>query len=149
VGRVVYEEKGVAVVAMIGGIILALIGLFYTIGLLLHLGTPQGRFVVDLLGLLGLGVLPLGLGLSSLWYGKRRLTQEKRAAQAHRDAALERAILQAAQSHPQGVTVEECASNTPFSPQQVQAKLEHLYLDGKLDMEVTEQGRLVYKLKAT
>lgn len=138
-----------AVVAMIGGIILALIGAFYTIGLLLHLGDAQGRLVVDLLGLLGLGVLPLGLGLGSLWYGKRRLTREKRAAQAHQDAALERTILQAARSHPQGVTVEECAADTLFSPQDVQAKLEQLYLDGKLDMEVTEQGRLVYKLKAT
>jgi hypothetical protein len=139
----------VAVVAMIGGIILTLIGAFYTIGLLLHLGAPQGRLVVDLLGLFGLGVLPLGLGLGSLWYGKRRLTQEKRAAQAHRDVALERAILQAARSHPQGVTVEECATHTSFSPQDVQAKLEYLYLDGKLEMEVTEQGRLVYKFKAT
>ncbi|HEY7490528.1 MAG TPA: hypothetical protein VIH59_05405 [Candidatus Tectomicrobia bacterium] len=138
-----------AVVAMIGGIILALIGAFYTIGLLLHLGAPQGRFVVDLLGLLALGVLPLGLGLGSLWYGKRRLAQEKQAAQAHREATLERAILQAARLHPQGVTVEECAANTPFSPQDMQAKFEQLYLDGKLEMEVTEQGRLVYKLKAT
>jgi hypothetical protein len=139
----------VAVVALIGGVILTLIGAFYTIGLLFQLGAPQGRLVVDLLGLLGLGVLPLGLGLSSLWYGKRRLTQAKRTAQAHRNAALERAILQAARSHPQGVTVEECAANTSFSPQDVQAKLEQLYLDNKLDMEVTEQGRLVYKLKAT
>jgi hypothetical protein len=134
---------------MIGGSILTLIGAFYTIGLLLHLGDPQGSLVVDLLGLFVLGVLPLGLGLGSLWYGKRRLTQEKRAAQAHRDAELERAILQAARSHPQGVTVEELTTQTSFSPQDVQAKLEHLYLDDRLDMEVTEQGRLVYKLKAT
>jgi hypothetical protein len=134
---------------MIGGIILAIIGAFYTIGLLLRLGDPQGRFVVDLLGLLVLGMLPLGLGLGSLWYGKHRFVQEKQAAQAHREATLERAILQAARSHPQGVTVEECAANTSFSPQDMQAKFEQLYLDGKLDMEVTEQGHLVYKLKAT
>ena len=36
-------------------------------------------------------------------------------------------------------------ANTPFSAQEVQAKLESLHLDGKLEMDVTEEGQIIYK----
>jgi hypothetical protein len=104
---------------------------------------------VDLLGLLAFGLTPLALGLGGVWYGKRRLTQARQAARVERDAALERAILSRVRAHPQGMTPQEVATNTPFSPQEVEAKLGRLYVDGVLDMEVTEQGKLVYKPKAS
>jgi hypothetical protein len=126
--------------------ILACIGAFYTFGLLSNFGA-HGRIVVDILGLLGLGLLPLALGLGGIWYGKKHLRQRRQAATAQRDAALERAIRQATQSNPQGVTIEACVANTPFSAQEVQAKLESLHLDGKLEMDVTEEGQIIYKPK--
>ena len=134
------------IAAIVGGIILACIGAFYTLGLLSNFGA-HGRIVVDILGLLGLGLLPLALGLGSIWYGKQRLSQRRQAATAQRDAALEGAIRQATQSNPKGVTVEACVANTPFSAQEVQAKLESLHLDGKLEMDVTEEGQIIYKPK--
>lgn len=132
--------------AIVGGIILACMGAFYILGLLSNFGA-HGRIVVDILGLLGLGLLPLALGLGSIWYGKQRLSQRRQAATAQRDAALEGAIRQATQSNPKGVTVEACVANTPFSAQEVQAKLESLHLDGKLEMDVTEEGQIIYKPK--
>ena len=132
--------------AIVSGIILACIGAFYTLGLLSNFGAHE-RIVVDILGLLGLGLLPLALGLGSIWYGKQRLSQRRQEATAQRDAALERAIRQATQSNPKGVTVEACVANTPFSAQEVQAKLESLHLDGKLEMDVTEEGQIIYKPK--
>jgi hypothetical protein len=130
-----------------GGIILALIGAFYTIGLLPTLWASSGRFAVNLLGLLILGLAPLGLGLASLWYGKRRLTQDKRAQQTQHDAELTRRILQLAQTHPQGITASDCAAQSTFTIPEVEEALSRLYLDGALDMEVSEQGLLVYKPK--
>lgn len=131
------------------GIVLGLIGAFFTLGLAPKLETASGRFVVDLLGLLVLGLAPLGVGIGGMWYGTRRLRQLKHAATAQRDATLERTILQLARARPQGITLQECATNTPFSVQEVEAKLGNLYVDGVLDMEITEQGRLVYKLKTS
>jgi len=133
--------------AIVGGIILACMGAFYILGLLFNFGA-HGRIVVDILGLLGLGLLPLALGLGSIWYGKQHLSQRRQAATAQRDAALEGAIRQATQSNPKGVTVEACVANTPFSAQEVQAKLESLHLDGKLEMDVTEEGQIIYKPKS-
>jgi hypothetical protein len=130
-----------------GGIILVLIGAFYTIGLLPTLGASSGRFAVNMLGLLVLGLAPLGLGLASLWYGKRRLTQGKRDQQAQRNAELTRLILQLAQTRPQGITASDCAAQSTFTVPEVEETLSRLYLDGALDMEVTEQGLLVYKPK--
>lgn len=133
---------------IVGGIGLALLGAFYTTGLLSRLDTSAGRFAVDFIGLLALGLVPLGLGLGSIWYGKHRLTQDKRAEKTQRDAELERRILQLARAQPQGVTVGECAAETAFSTPEVETKLSHLYINGALDMEVSEQGLLLYKLKA-
>jgi hypothetical protein len=134
------------IAAIVGGIILACMGAFYTLGLISNFGA-HGRIVVDILGLLGLGLLPLALGLGGIWYGKQQLSQRRQAATARHDAALERAIRQATQSNPKGVTVEACVANTPFSAQEVQAKLENLHLDGKLEMDVTEEGQIIYKPK--
>ena len=136
-----------AVMAIVGGCILALIGAFYTVGLLARFGEPPGRVMAELLGLFALGVLPLCVGLGSIWYGRQSLMRQRQRAQVQRHEALERAILDAVQAHPQGVTVEECVRHTARSVQEVQAKLETLYLDGTLEMEVTEVGRLVYKPK--
>jgi hypothetical protein len=46
------------------------------------------------------------------------------------------------------MTVEDCTTHTSHSVTEVKTTLETLYLDGVLEMEVTEQGRLVYKPKA-
>ena len=132
------------IAAIVGGIILACMGAFYTLGLISNFGA-HGRIVVDILGLLGLGLLPLALGLGGIWYGKQQLSQRRQAATARRDAALERAIRQVTQSNPNGVTIEACMANTSFSAPEVQAKLESLYLDGKLEMDVTEEGQIIYK----
>jgi hypothetical protein len=142
-------ERLVPMIAIVVGLICVLIGAFYTIGLLPGLMSAPARLMVDLIGLLALGVIPLGLGLASIWYGRRYLTQARQAARARRDAELEQTVLHAVRTHPQGITAREYASHTPFSVQEVEAKLEHLYLDGVLELEVTEQGRLVYKLKAS
>jgi len=141
-------ERLVPMVAIVVGLICGLIGAFYTIGLLPRLMVAPARVMVDLIGLLVLGLTPLGLGLAGIWYGKRRLTQARQAARARREAELEQTVLHAARTHPQGITAQEYASQTPFSLPEVEAKLEQLYLDGVLELEVTEQGRLVYKLKA-
>lgn len=131
--------------ALVGGIILSLIGVFYTIGLFPQLGVASGRRMVDVIGLLALGILPLGLGLGAIWYGKSRLAQAKKTAKAQRDASLEQTIVQAIRSRPQGITAQDCAVLTPFSLSEVEAKLSDLHLDGRVEMEVTEQGHLVYK----
>ena len=133
---------------LLGGGLLALCGALFTIGLVPRLDASHGRLAVDLLGLLAFGLAPLTLGLAGVWYGKRRLTQARQAARLEQEATLERAILHHVRAHPQGITSQEIATHTPFSPQEVEAKLGHLFIDGVLDMEVTEQGKLVYKPKA-
>ena len=50
--------------------------------------------------LLGLGLLPLALGLGGIWHGKQHFSQRRQAAIARHDAALERAMRQATQSNP-------------------------------------------------
>lgn len=131
--------------ALLGGILLVLNGLVYTIGLAPTLGTSAGPVLVDVIGLFALGLVPLGLGVTGIWYGKRRLKQIKQTVATQRDARLEQSILRAAQSHPAGVTLEDVVSQTAFDGNDVKTTLEKLYLDGKLDMDVTEQGHLVYK----
>jgi hypothetical protein len=133
-------------VALLSGVPLVLIGAFYTIGLLPKLGwTPV---MVDVIGLFVLGLAPLALGLVAIWYGKQRLTQMKRAVATQQHAVMAQHILRAAQSHPQGMTLEAYMSQTSFSASDVKAMLEKLYLDGQLELDVTEQGQLVYKPKA-
>jgi hypothetical protein len=132
---------------LLGGGLLALWGALFTIGLVPRLDVSSGRSAVDLLGLLAFGLVPLTLGLVGVWYGKRRLTQVRQAARAEQEASLERAILHSVRAHPQGITPQEVAMNMPFSPQEVEAKLGRLFVDGVLDMEVTDQGKLVYKPK--
>ena len=134
---------------LVGGGLLALFGALFTLGLVPRLDFAHGRFVVDLLGLLAFGLAPLALGLAGVWYGNRRLTQSRQAAQAERIAALERTILQRVRAHPQGMTPHEVATDTPFSLEEVEAKLGDLFVNGVLDMEVTEQGKLVYKPKTS
>jgi hypothetical protein len=141
--------KLLPMVCLLGGGLLALFGLLFTLGLAPRMDVSHGRFVVDLLGLLIFGLAPLALGLGGVWYGTRRLTQARQATQAEHDVALQRTILDRVQAHPQGITPQEAASNTPFSAQEVEAKLGNLYVNGVLEMEVTEQGHLVYKLKAS
>jgi len=138
----------IPILCLLGGGLLALCGALFTIGLVPRLDVSQGRVAVDLLGLLAFGLAPLTLGLAGVWYGKRRLTQVRQAARAEQEATLERAILHRVQAHPQGITAQEVAVDTPFSPQEVEAKLGRLFVDGVLDMEVTEQGKVVYKPKA-
>ena len=132
---------------LFGGGLLALCGALFTIGLVPRLDIASGRVVVDLLGLIVFGLVPLTLGLAGAWYGKRRLTQIRQAVRTEQDTTLERAILQRVRAHPQGITAQEIATHTPFTPQEVETKLGRLFIDGVLDMEVTEQGKLVYKLK--
>jgi hypothetical protein len=128
-----------------GGILLTLTGAFYTIGLFPQLDVASGRFVVDMLGLLVLGLAPLGLGLGSLWYSMRRLRLTKRAQQTQREAELIRRILSLAKERPQGMTASEYSTHTACGMPEVEERLRQLYLEGTLDMEVTEQGMLVYK----
>jgi hypothetical protein len=142
-----YMQRLLPGLCIFGGIILALIGAVATIGLLPTLWASSGRFMVDVLGLLILGLLPLGLGLASVWYGKRRLTQDKHAQQAQHDTELTRLILQLAQTRPQGITASDCVAQSTFTMPEVEEALSRLYLDGALDMEVSEQGLLVYKPK--
>jgi len=141
--------KFIPTLCLLGGGLLALCGALFTLGLVPRLDFSHARFVVDLLGLLAFGLAPLALGLAGVWYGRRRLTQARQAARVEHDAALERAILHRVRAHPQGLTPQDAATDTPFSPQEVEKKLGNLYVDGVLDMEVTEQGKLVYKLKAS
>ena len=130
---------------MLGGLLLLLLGAFVTIGLLPKLDASDRRFMVDVLGLLAFGLVPLGLGFGGLWYGQRWLRQSKQAAIADHDAELDRRLLHLARTQPQGVTARECATHTALPLQEVEERLRQLNLDGVLDMEVTEQGRLVYK----
>jgi hypothetical protein len=134
------------ILLLLGGSLLVLIGAVYTIGLLPTLDASDRRFMVDLLGLLAFGLVPLGLGLGGIWYGKRWIQQRKQAEKAHHDAELERRILHLARTQPEGITARECATHTALPLQEVEERLSQLSLDGVLDMEVTEQGRLVYKL---
>ena len=136
-----------AVIAIIGGCILVLFGGLYTVSLLASFGEPPGHVIVELLRLFTLGALPLCLGLGTIWYGQWSLQRQRRSAQVQRHEALERAILDAVYTHPQGVTAEECARQTALSVREVQVKLGTLYLDGTLEMEVAEEGCLVYKPK--
>jgi hypothetical protein len=138
--------KFLPILCLLGGAVLALCGALFTLGLVPRLDFSHGRFVVDLVGLLAFGLAPLALGLGGIWYGKRRLTQASRAAQVERDSALERALLQRLRAHPQGMTPQE-VTTSPFSSQEVEAKLRDLYVNGVLDLEVTEQGKLIYKAK--
>ena len=140
--------KLLPIACLLSGGLLALFGALFTLGLAPRMDVSHGRFVVDLLGLLAFGLVPLTLGLAGVWYGKRRLTQARQAARLEQEATLERAILHRVRAHPQGITSQEIATHTPFSLQEVEAKLGHLFIDGVLDMEVTEQGKLVYKPKA-
>ncbi len=55
--------KLIPTTALLGGILLALIGAFYTIGLVPRFGTSHAPIMVDVIGLLALGIVPLGLGL--------------------------------------------------------------------------------------
>lgn len=141
--------KFLPIVCLLGGGLLALFGALFTLGLAPRMDLSHGRSVVDLLGLLAFGLAPLALGLVGVWYGVRRLTQARQAAQVERDATLARTILHRVRAHPQGITPQEAAINTPFSPQEVEAKLGNLYVDGVLEMEVTEEGKLIYKPKAS
>jgi hypothetical protein len=90
----------------------------------------------------------VGLGLGGIWYGQRRLRHIKQAAAAQRHTRLEQSVLQAVRSRPQGVTLEDVMRQTSGHADDVNATLEKLYLDGKLEMDVTEQGHLVYKPRA-
>jgi hypothetical protein len=140
--------KLIPTAVLLGGILLALIGAFYTIGLVSKFGTPHGPIMVDVIGLLAFGIVPLGLGLWGIWYGQRRLRHIKRTAAARRDTRIEQSVLQAARSRPQGVTLEDVTRQTSYEADDVNATLEKLYLDGKLEMDVTEQGHLVYEPRA-
>lgn len=139
-------SKFVPMVALISGVPFVLIGAFYTIGLLPKLG--RSPMMVDIIGLLVLGLAPLGLGFAAIWYGKRRLTHIKQAVAAQRHDMIAQHILRAAQSQPQGMTLEAYMSQTSFSASDVKAMLEKLYVDGQLELDITEQGQLVYKPKA-
>src|SRR5262245_48584822 len=99
---------------LLGGGLLALCGALFMLGLAPRLDFAHGRFVVDLLGLLAFGLVPLALGLGGVWYGRRRLTQARQTAQAEHNSALEHTILQRVRAHPQGLTSQEVATNTPF-----------------------------------
>jgi hypothetical protein len=140
--------KLIPTAALLGGMLFALNGAFYTIGLVPRFGTSHTPIMVDVIGLLALGIVPLGLGLGGIWYGQRRLRQMKQAAATQRHTRIEQSILQAARSRPQGVTLEDVMGQTSYKADDVKATLEKLYLDGKLEMDVTEQGHLVYKLRA-
>src|SRR5688572_2459516 len=131
--------KLIPTAALLGGILLALIGAFYTIGLGPRVGTPQAPIMVDIIGLFALGIVPLGLGLAGIWYGQRRLRQLKQAAATQRLTRIEQRVLQAARSRPQGVTLEDVMRQTSCHADDVNATPERLYLDGKLEMDVTEQ----------
>jgi hypothetical protein len=139
--------KFLPMVCLLCGGLLALFGALFTLGLVPRMDLAHGRIVVDLLGLLALGLAPLALGLGGVWYGLRRLTQARQAAQSERDSTLARTILHRVRVQPQGITAQEVALNTPFSAQDVEAKLGNLYVDGVLEMEVTEEGKLIYKPK--
>jgi hypothetical protein len=141
--------KFLPMVYLFCGGLLVLFGALFTLGLAPRMGLSHGRFVVDLLGLLAFGLLPLALGLGGVWYGIRRLTQARQAVQVERDASLTRTILHRVRAQPQGITPQEVAINTPFSPQEVEVKLGNLYVDGVLEMEVTEEGKLLYKPKVS
>ena len=134
-------------VAIIGGILLALNGMVYTIGLVPTFGT-SGPILVDAIGLFALGLIPLGLGLAGIWYGKRRLKQIKQTMTTQRRTRLEQSILRAANANPQGISLEEVVQQTCFDADDVKATMEKMYLDSKLDMDVTEQGHLIYKPRA-
>jgi hypothetical protein len=129
---------------LLGGSLLLLLGAVYTIGLLPTLDASERRFMVDLLGLVAFGLVPLGLG--GIWYGRRWLRQRRQAETARHDTELEQRLLQLARTQPAGITAREGATHTALPLQEVEEKLRQLHLDGVLDMEVTEQGRLVYKL---
>jgi hypothetical protein len=141
--------KFLPMVYLFGGGLLALFGALFTLGLAPRMDLSHGRSVVDLLGLLAFGLVPLAVGLGGAWYGIRRLTQARQAEQVEHDASLTRTILQRVRAQPQGITPQEVAINTPFSPQEVEAKLGTLYVDGVLEMEVTDEGKLLYKPKVS
>lgn len=134
--------------AIIVGILLVLNGAVYTVGLLPTLGTSPGPILIDVIGLVALGLIPLGLGLAGIWYGKRRLTQINQMMATQRGTRIEQRILRTAQAHPQGVTLEDVVQQTSLDANDVKTALEQMYLDSKLEMDVTEQGRLVYKPRA-
>ena len=140
--------KLIPTAALLGGMLFALNGAFYTIGPVPRFGTSHAPIMVDVIGLLALGIVPLGLGLGGIWYGQRRLRQMKQAAATQRHTRIEQSVLQAARSRPQGVTLEDVMGQTSYKVDDVKATLEKLYLDGKLEMDVTEQGHLVYKPRA-
>jgi hypothetical protein len=129
------------------GTLLVIIGAFYTVGLFFQFGRSQGQFVVDLIGLLAFGLVPLGIGLFGIGYGVYQITRAKQAEKAKRNAELENRILELAKANPQGLATGEFAANSPFSLQEVEEKVGHLYLQGILDMEITEEGTIVYKLR--
>lgn len=133
---------------MIVGIILTIFGAFYAVGLFFQFGKSQGSFVVDLIGFLSLGLVPLGIGLLGVWYGYSRIARAKRAEKTKRDTELEDKILQLAKSYPQGLTPGEFATYASLSLQEVEEKVGNLYLQGILNMEITEEGHIVYKLRA-
>jgi hypothetical protein len=141
-------SKAWPMVALLGGILLALNGIVYTIGLVPSFGRSSSPILVDLIGMVGLGLMPLGLGLAGIWYGRRRLQQIAQTTATQRDSRIEQSILRAAQSHPTGVTLEDVVRQTSFDTNEVKAALEKMYLDSKLEMDVTEQGHLVYKPRA-
>jgi hypothetical protein len=140
--------KLIPTVMLFGGILLALNGAFYTIGLVPRFGTPHAPIMVDVIGLFALGIVPLGLGLAGIWYGQRRLRQIKQAAATQWHTRIEQSVLHAAHSRPQGVTLEDVMRQTSYKADDIKVTLEKLYLDGKLEMDVTEQGHLVYQPRA-
>ncbi|HWP49250.1 MAG TPA: hypothetical protein VNM22_18990 [Candidatus Limnocylindrales bacterium] len=129
------------------GALLAIIGAFYTIGLFFQFDRSQGPFAVDLIGFLAFGLAPLGIGLLGMGYGVYQIIRTKQTEKAKRNAELENRILQMAKSNPQGLATGEFAANSPFTLQEVEEKVGHLYVQGVLDMEVTEEGTIVYKLR--
>ncbi len=129
------------------GTFLAIIGAFYTIGLFFQFDKSQEHFAVDLIGLLAFGLAPLGIGLLGIGYGIYQIIRAKQAEKAKRDAELENRILELAKSNPQGLATGEFAANSPFTLQEVEEKVGNLYVQGVLDMEVTEEGTIVYKLR--
>jgi len=141
-------NRTLSIFSILGGILLAVIGAFYTVGLFFQFGKFRGSLAVDLIGFLALGLAPLALGLLSIWYGYSQITRAERDAKAKRDAELETKILQLARAHPRGLTAGEYATRTSFSVQEVEEKVGNLYVQGVLDMEVTEDGEIVYKLRA-
>jgi hypothetical protein len=80
-------------------------------------------------------------GAASACLGFAAAAQARRAVLA---AGQHHALLQWVRARPQGLSLQELATRTQQRPEAVQALLGELYVAGLLDMEVTDQGELIY-----